>query len=328
MKRFRRASALCGLSAVLFFIAAAASDRSCAGDTISHTVKKGETVSLIAIDYFGGYTPEFQAQFLRDNPSIRDINLIYPGQTVRLRKPQAAFPGQDSVTNTSTVAAAQGVVTYVEGKAVLISKKDNKQYPLQSNTVVYPGDIIQTFANGKVEIIINRETAVRMREFSKLAIEAIRDNRLDKGKTHVGFSVGTLWTKMKKFKDDAARFELELPTAIAGVHGTVYESAVGKDSSSEVKVFEGEVAVAGNAKRSESGAGLSEVSGPGEVAGPQEVSMEQWVQIVRDMQRIVIDKNGKPRPVEAFVENPRDAWEQWNRERDRRISEMFGETLK
>ena len=47
--------------------------------------------------------------------------------------------------------------------------------------------------------------------------------------------------------------------------------------------------------------------------------------IVREMQRMTIDKRGSPRPVEPFVKNPHDAWEQWNEDRDRRISEMFDE---
>ena len=65
--------------------------------------------------------------------------------------------------------------------------------------------------------------------------------------------------------------------------------------------------------------------GPDEIAGPDEVSLEQWVQIVREMQKIRIDKKGKPQAVEPFKKDRSDSWERWNEERDRRISEIFAE---
>ncbi len=328
MKKIKRAmKILSGLTA-LFIIVNAAPAPNAKDEYISHRVTKGETVSLICIDCFGYYAADYGVRFLKDNPSVKDINRIYTGQTLRFFnpcfKPRAAEGAAPAIER--KVAASQGVVTYVEGKAVVVPKSDSLKRALLSNTIVYPGDVIRTLANGKAEIIINRETVVRMRENTTLIIDNIRDPGADKGKSTIGFTIGSLWTKMKKFKDKVARFELELPTAIAGVHGTVYETTVNKDTSSEVKVFDGEVAVSSNPKPSGAAAsGITEIGGPEEVAGPHEVSMEQWVRIVGEMQRMTIDKKGVPRPVETFDKNPHDAWEQWNEERDRRISEMFDE---
>jgi hypothetical protein len=92
-----------------------------------------------------------------------------------------------------------------------------------------------------------------------------------------------------------------------------------------VKVFDGEVAVNNRAPDGAGGSGLSEVPGPGEVQGPAEVSLEQWTQIVRSMQRITIDKKGKPSSVQAFSKNATDTWESWNEERDRAVAELFAE---
>ena len=123
-----------------------------------------------------------------------------------------------------------------------------------------------------------------------------------------------------------SRFELELPTAVAGVHGTVYQTSVSKDSSAEVKVFDGEVAVNNRSlSTGEAGSGLSEVAAPDEVSGPSEVSMEQWTEIVRAMQKISIDKKGKPSSVQPFSRNASSTWEQWNTERDKRVAELFAE---
>jgi hypothetical protein len=296
------------------------------GRFLYHIVKAGETVSLICIDYFGSYNPEFRTGILSDNPSIKDIDLIYPGQKLTLRNPDYSPGAVDSgALVEKSLPVTQGVVTFVEGEAVIIPKNGQAKRRLFSNTIVNPGDVIQTLAQGKVEIIINRETVLRLRERTKLTLTNFRDLHAGSGRTRVGFSLGTLWTKMKKFKDKAERFELELPTAIAGVHGTVYEATIGKDTSAEVKVFDGEVAVSGKgggAKKA-SPEGLNEVAGPDEVAGPSEVSMEQWVKIVREMQRITIDKKGKPGNVEPFQKTPDDSWEEWNERRDARISEIF-----
>lgn len=120
--------------------------------------------------------------------------------------------------------------------------------------------------------------------------------------------------------------ELILPTPTAAVHGTVYQAGVATDSSAEVKVYTGEVSVKGAAKRDKRPpSGFSEVSGPTEVPGPHEVSMEEWTQIVRTMQRITIDGKGTPLELTEFSRDPSNKWEQWNEERDRRISGMFGE---
>ncbi len=329
MKKNRTISNAVLCCAVIVMAAGGTSRRGGGGRFLSHTVGIGETVSLICIDYFGSYTAVQSAHILSDNPSIKNIDLIYPGQELKLRNPdyspQTADSGAPAVEK--TVPVTQGVVTYVEGEAVIIPKNGQAKRKLFSNTIVYPGDVIQTLAQGKVEIIINRETVVRLRERTKLTLDSFRDLGSGAGKTRVGFSIGSLWAKMKKFKDKAERFELDLPTAVAGVHGTVYEATVNKDTSAEVKVFDGEVAVCGKA-----GAGQSppqgaptEVGGPDEVAGPREVSMDQWVQIVREMQRIVIAANGRPGNVEPFQKAPDDSWERWNERRDARISEMFKE---
>jgi hypothetical protein len=298
---------------------------------IEHNVKKGETISLICIDYYGDFKPEYCTVILSDNPLIKDANMIFPGQKLRLRnpnyKPEAAGTSSAPVIE-KKIQAMQGVVTYVEGDVVITPTAGNHKQKLASNTIVYPGDMVQTMKNGRVEIIINRETVVRMRENTKLTIEKFRDIQNNSGKSLVGFSLGTVWTKMKKFKDKISRFDLELPTAIAGVHGTVYEASVAKDTSAEVKVFDGEVAVSGASKAGAdaTAAGASEeVRGPDEIAGPDEVSLEQWVQIVREMQKIRIDKKGKPQAVEPFKKDRSDSWERWNEERDRRISEIFAE---
>ena len=307
-----------------------------------HQVKKGESVSLICIDYYGHYSAAMGNAVKKDNPGIKDINLIFKGQNIKFRKPvnpdtvQTPVSGKEKIAATvkpdslfiKKMAVIQGVVTYVEGAVQYKLSGQNDFNKLNVNTILNPGDIIQTASNGRIELIINRESVVRLRENTRMVLEEFRDAEKTDDKTRIGFSVGTIWTKMKKFKDRISRFELELPTAIAAVHGTVYQTTINSDSSSEVKVFSGEVAVSGSSAESTQPAqvaAVSEITGPQEVAGPEEVNMESWIQIVRAMQKITIDKKGSPSKPASFNKDADSEWEKWNEERDKRIAQMFME---
>ena len=310
----------------------------------THTVTAGESVSLICIDYYGYYSEALGKIVLADNPSIKNIDLIRVGQQLSMRKPVDTTV-QDTVTavaKTDTPAAStapivrkmsvsQGVVTCVEGTVHWRRAESAHRQPLKINTVVTPGNVIETGADGRVEIVINREAVVRLRENTKTTLEAFRNAAAGKGKTRLKCPVGGWWTRVKKFKDRISRFELELPTAVAGVHGTIYETSVTGDGASEVRVFTGEVAVrsaGGGAPPSPAGAGVAgvpvEVGAPQEVPPPHEVSMEQWTEIVRSMQKISIDKKGIPSKPELFEKAEND-WERWNEKRDLRIARLFGE---
>jgi hypothetical protein len=310
---------------------------------IHHTVKKGESVSLLCIQYYGYYSQELGKALQKDNSTLKNINLIVPGQQLLLKEPAektATIQHPDSPSGANSDSAksdtvfvtrmdlSQGVVTYLEGSSSLKKPGGSKAIPLTVNTALYPGDRVETSSNGRVEILVNRESVIRMKENSILELDSLRNVSKSKGKTRFNFSFGSVWTKVKKFKDSISRFELELPTAVAGVHGTVYQTSVQKDSSSEVSVFDGEVAVSGNAPLAQTATKdltPGEIAGPHEIPGPHEVSMETWTRIVRSMQKIHINKNGNPDSTAAIHEIPRDSWTVWNEERDRRIAEIFSE---
>ena len=322
------------LSCMLFIFISATPQTS--SEYLTHTVVKGESISLICIDYYGRYSPAMGLALQKLNPSLKDINVIVAGQQLTFKSPRSPALAQPSNPTTAVsadtvfsqnVAAIQGVVTCVVGNVALRKAGQKLTEKLVVNSIVYPGDNIRTAANGRAELIINREAVVRLKENTVLTIQAFRDDSRQQTKTTINTAIGSLWTKMRKFSDKISRFEIETPTAVAGVHGTVYQTTVSKDSSAEVKVYTGEVSVANNPSFAggSNATDLTEVSGPQEVEGPQEVSMEEWTQIIRDMQRIKIGKNGKPQAVESFTKNSKDSWEQWNEERDKRIAQLFTE---
>ncbi|MFP4012499.1 MAG: FecR domain-containing protein [Chitinispirillaceae bacterium] len=300
------------------------------GQFVTHTVGKGESVSLICLELYGYYSDELGDAFHKDNPHIEDIDLISVGQELKFRKPRTEAKVKTEKTIQTEplfvkkVNAVQGVVTYVEGEVSLKKSSESAAIPLPVNTIVTPGDKIITGKDGKAELIINRESVIRLKENTRMTVENFRGKGNEK-KTRLDCSSGTIWTKVKKIKDKICRFELSLPTAIAGVHGTVYQVSVNPDEDSEVKVYTGEVAVSGKKEGQSQTGELSEVSGPSEVAGPTEVSMESWVHIVRSMSKISISKDGEAGKPVSFSKKPEDKWEEWNEQRDSRIARLFSE---
>ncbi|MFP4163006.1 MAG: FecR domain-containing protein [Chitinispirillaceae bacterium] len=298
---------------------------------ITRTVAKGESVSLICLELYGYYSDELGDAFLKDNPQVKDIDVIAAGQKLKFRKPReteektAEKTVQTDVLFVKKVRAVQGVVTLIEGDVSIQKVKDDSAIPLTVNTTVTPGDKIITGTDGKAELIINRESVVRLKENTRMTVEDFRDENRGSKKTRLDCGSGTIWSKVKKFKDKMCRFELSLPTAVAGVHGTVYQVSVDPEDKSEVRVYTGEVAVSDKPSEQSSENGVQEESGPSEVQGPTEVSMETWVHVVRSMSKISISKDGKAGETVSFSKNPGNEWEKWNEKRDSRIAHIFSE---
>jgi len=290
-------------------------------DNSVYSVKSGESLSLICIEYYGFYHSELGSVIQKSNPTIKNINKLYVGQPLRLPPPESLT---QSTLSLKKVAASEGIVTFVEGKVTHWKKGKKSGLPLNVNTTIGPGDVIETGDEGRAELILNQESVVRLKEKTRLRIEKLKDPAESKSKTELFFSLGTVWSKIKSLSDQIQRFELSMPNAIAGVHGTVYQTTVNTDSSADVKVFDGEVQVRNQSPASPAGSkSKEEISGPTEIAGPSEVSMEEWTEIVRSMQRIHINRQGQPGQPENFEGNQDDHWEQWNRERDNRLQSIL-----
>ena len=178
---------VCG--AVLFI---GAGVRSGPDGTFVHSVRAGESISLLCIDFYGYYSTRLGNAVRNLNPAVKDINLIYPGQKICFRIPEtvgAANASSNVVASSGDTVAekgsvvrtqllkneksddslfvrkvkvTQGVVTCVEGTVVYRDEKNSLEKPLEVNTVLAPGAVITTKKDGRLELIINREAVVRM----------------------------------------------------------------------------------------------------------------------------------------------------------------------
>lgn len=100
---------------------------------------------------------------------------------------------------------------------------------------------------------------------------------------------------------------------------------VDDDSTTQIKVYKGEVKVhkpvEQDAPTVDRSLAPRQVQGPTEVAGPKEVTVDEWVEIVKSMQQITINKKGQIVSTGKFSETDKDEisdWIQWNKSLDLR----------
>ena len=189
------------LAAATIVITLALGLLSAAPDILEIKIRRGDSVSYLCFKHLGAYNKDIAAEIKRLNPKIKDINLIYVGQKLQFRKPITDTTKTTEVDKEvdpvfyKKVDATQGVVTFVEGSAKITKKGKSTPEKLSPNVVVYPGDIIKTGDDGRVELIINRESVVRLKENTESTIETFRDLKKKEGKTALNFSVGSIWSK-------------------------------------------------------------------------------------------------------------------------------------
>ncbi len=102
---------------------------------------------------------------------------------------------------------------------------------------LFTGDSVLTGKGSKAELSFVDGTSIRISEQCRLAVDqadTLRSLKLLWGK---------LWAKVAKMSSSKTRFQVETPTAVAGVRGTIFRVEVETDSATKVAVEEGEVEI-------------------------------------------------------------------------------------
>ena len=187
---------------------------------------------------------------------------------------------------------------------------------------IFVQDQIRTNTESTAELRWSNGGVLRLAEQSTMAV-----TEPPKGQTTpepgVKLLTGRVWANMKKISSTGKEFGVETPTALAAIRGTVFRVDMAADSSTDVLVYEGTVAVGagtavpGGLRRDTTG--RHEVEGPSEVEEPKEVTLEEWVTIVAGHQ-IHLDKVGNYRTWQFDAKSDSlDAWVKFNRERDKKM---------
>jgi len=223
-------------------------------------------------------------------------------------------------------ASKKGVVTYADGqvKRKTVDVENWQNAPV--NTEVLSGDKVRTYIDSRAEVDLAELDIIRLAPRTVIDIVRLYEETKEKKlKTSISIEEGELWANVHQV-EASTEFDISAPVAAAAITGTILSMDVGEDSTTRLKVYEGEVHLKRKPqqlfKPTQTGSlKPTQIQGPTQVQGPKEVSAEVWVKIVKAMQQITVSKDGEIVNFGGF--SPQDAeeqspWVKWNHELDQR----------
>lgn len=275
-------------------------------------VQRGDTISFLAIRYYGFFNDSLLAVLTQTN-STKNLNALKPGETL-LFPPRASSSPKPEMLKSE---AASAVLTYFEGEVSYRRPQQSPAFlPARPNLILHSSDEIKTGNASRAELVLDNRSVLRLDANSHLKIENLKREGAYQAKFE--FAVGSLWARISKLFQQKPQFDVEFPTAIAGVQGTTYRSVVAPDSATTVRVYDGAVEVRGSQSPPRPTGPPQRIGPPQQVPGPSQVSLETWIKLVRAQQEIRIAKDGKPSDPAAFRDQGAELdWVRWNQQRDR-----------
>ncbi len=177
------------------------------------------------------------------------------------------------LTKSLAVVQRVAVVDSVVGKAEVLVHGEGDPAPLEVGKLVRTGDIVQTGADSSVELRWARWAGgmrIRIGPSTKFAVTKATANRSsDEDESRVRVEEGTIWIRLRQALTGKSKFEVETPTAVAAMRGTIFQVTVAEDGSSTVSVWDGMVAVSGKGRQEVvvgGGSMATLVAGEGEIA--------------------------------------------------------------
>lgn len=217
----------------------------------------------------------------------------------------------------------KGRVAHVEGMAKRRGLQSEDWENAYQNTVVTDGDKVRTFRQSRAELELTELDLVRMAPQTTIdIIRLYEEKKAQKRNVAITVQEGDIWASVNGDVGEVD-FKIKTPKAAAAITGTTLRLGVASDSTTELRVYRGEVSVTNAPERTDLKpqfiAPPQEVPGPYEIPGPREVSLEEWFYIVKSMQKIKIDKNGRILQAGSFsTSDPEEQseWVRWNMRRD------------
>jgi len=221
-------------------------------------------------------------------------------------------------------------VTYVQGKAEVLSAQETSWKLLKLGNLLYPEDEIKIQAKSRVEIQFPDRSIMRFDENSTFKLKKVLfETPTNSRDIKVEMVLGKSWANVRKIFGSKKTFEVASANAVAGVRDTIWRMNIEADKTTLIRVYEGAVQVYNPFVKPEYKLEKEGFKSPQEVAAPQEVpppyhevSREEWEEIVlKQMMQVVIPAVGKPSPPTRFSidEDLKEEWVRWNKKRDREL---------
>lgn len=221
---------------------------------------------------------------------------------------------------------AIGKISFFLGNVLVLPKGAKKMEKAGFNHKLYPGDKVRTEKQARCEIKYNDGSIVRIAEQSIYTIDKVQLKEKER-KVESSLSLGSLWANIKKLASKTDNWLLRSPTAVVAVRGTIYRMETQEDKSSKVLVYDGSVNVGPPAWSPGGAQGMNQqggaphyVQGPAQVQGPKQVTLEEWVEIVKAQQQIIVKPDGSYQKSDFnLADDAKSDWVKWNLERDKLV---------
>ena len=225
----------------------------------------------------------------------------------------------------------KGIVTYTDGQVKKSLTIEETWLDAPVNTEILTGDRVRTYRESRAELNLARLDVIRLAPRTTIHVSKLYEESKEKKiQTAIHLEEGDLWASIHQV-EAATEFDISAPIAAAAITGTVLRMKVKEDTTTQLKVYEGEVKIRNRPQAlvpQQRSLAPHEVPGPYEIPGPREVTVEEWFYIIQAMQQITIDKKGAVVSRSDFsledAEEQSD-WVTWNRQRDRRKTKRITE---
>ena len=148
------------------------------------------------------------------------------------------------------------IVSATEGNVSLMKAGTGSWVEAQVGMSLEVGDSIKTGDDSDAEITFFDGSTIELQAGTEMEIASLEISA-DTGTTTVTLeqTIGTTMSRITKLVDPASRYEIETPTGVVAVRGTVVQVHVTEDRTTHVAVLEGEVWVTGEGAELQIGEG-------------------------------------------------------------------------
>jgi len=127
-------------------------------------------------------------------------------------------------------------VTLAMGKAYILRDDNPTKISMKIGDIIHPHDVIITGKNSSVNIVLANRGLIKIQENSHVSLKNLVNIDNENNKATVKVTAGRIVLGLQKLKKDSS-FEVETPTAVAGVRGTTFMVSVDKRETSAFPYF-------------------------------------------------------------------------------------------
>ena len=202
----------------------------------SFIVRKGDSISLIAMKKYGVYSDRI-GEIIAERNKIKNINLIFPNQRIILPEIDSKILKEEMF-----VEARRIVVSFLEGTVRYRENESDSWKELKTNQILTEGAEIETIRDGRVEMILDNKSILRLAPDSRVIIVGYSKEE-QVTKTDISLPFGKIWTKITEFMSPTSTFNVHLTSTIVGVQGTIFRVDANYQGPSDIRVFKGSVTI-------------------------------------------------------------------------------------